>query len=183
MIHEHARIHRMASIKKTVQWLISGCLVLPTWCWGAHAFTLINTPKYQPDATHFEYVNPDAPKKGTLRLHAMYGYTHFNPFIITGQAADGSELTLDTLMAQSLDEPETFYPLIADDINVTKHHVRFHINPKARFHDHRHITAEDVLYTFDLLRRWKTISIEAKKGSETWCNYKSFELDTDIFQG
>ncbi len=111
-------------------------------------------PKYGPDFSHFDYVNPDAPKGGILKQASIgNGFDSFNPFILKGNPAAGIGLIYDTLMVQSGDEPFTEYGLVADSIRVPKDRewVEFHINPKARFQDGKPITAADVVYTFHLL--------------------------------
>lgn len=119
-----------------------------------YAIAMHGKPKYGPDFKHFDYVNPNAPKGGTLKQASIgNGFDSFNPFILKGNYADGLGLTYDTLMTESGDEPFTEYGLIADSIILPKDRnwVEFHINPKARFQDGKPITAEDVVYTFHLL--------------------------------
>ena len=81
--------------------------------------SLIGTSKYGDDFKHYDYVNPDAPKGGTLDVIATGTFDSFNPYIVTGTAAAGlasfgGGLLYDTLMEQSTDEPSTSHPLIAD---------------------------------------------------------------------
>ncbi|TBU84792.1 extracellular solute-binding protein [Phytopseudomonas dryadis] len=119
-----------------------------------HALTLYGeAPKYPADYQHFDYVNPDAPKGGTLRLPGLNGFDSFNPFIPKGNAADRIGLIYDTLTYHSPDEPFTEYGLIAEKIEkaADDSYVRFYLNPKARFHDGEPITAEDVIFTFNAL--------------------------------
>lgn len=110
-------------------------------------------PKYGADFKHFDYVNPKAPKGGTLKQAAIGTFDSLNPFILKGNPAEGLGLTYDTLMAPSGDEPFSEYGLVADNIIVPKDRrwVEFHINPKARFNDGKPITAADVVYSFHLL--------------------------------
>jgi len=109
--------------------------------------------KYPPDFTHFDYVNPDAPKGGTLRRAAIGTFDTFNDFILKGVSAAGIGLIYDTLMAKAEDEPFSQYGLIAEKVKVAddKASVIFYLNPKARFHDGHRITAADVVFTFNLL--------------------------------
>lgn len=112
------------------------------------------TPKYSAQSPHLDYVNPDAPKGGTLKMSAIGSYDNLNPFTIKGVAAEGLELGYDRLMRRIWDEPFTMYPLIAQraDIAPDRSSVTFHINPKARFHDASPITAHDVMFSFEALR-------------------------------
>ena len=109
-------------------------------------------PKYPKSFDHFEYTNPQAPDSGTLRLHAMNHFDSFNPFILKGVAPLGIERTYETLMVASLDEPKTYYGLIAKDIEVSETSITFTLNNTAYFHDHHPITAEDVAFSFETLK-------------------------------
>lgn len=128
-------------------------------CWVAfaqaqHALTLYDDPpKYPADFQHFDYVNPDAPKGGTLRLAGLNGFDSLNPFIPKGNAADFINLVYDSLTFHSDDEPFTEYGLLAERIEKAADHsyVRFYLRPEASFHDGKPVTAEDVAYTFELL--------------------------------
>ena len=84
----------------------------------AHAVAMHGEPKYKEGFVAFDYVNPEAPKGGTLRQGAIGTFDTFNPFALNGIAAGGIGLTYDTLMVQSLDEPFTLYGLVADKIEM-----------------------------------------------------------------
>lgn len=118
-----------------------------------HAITLYDEPpKYPANFQHFDYVNPDAPKGGTLRQQSVGGFDSFNPFIPKGNAV-GVGLIYDSLTYHSPDEPFTEYGLLAERIDKApdNSYVRFILNPKARFHDGTPVTAEDVIFTFNIL--------------------------------
>ncbi|MEX1226943.1 MAG: extracellular solute-binding protein [Marinobacter sp.] len=110
---------------------------------------------YQEDFSHFDYVNPDAPKGGTLRMAVVAnGFDSLNPFVIRGVAAAGvSTYVYDTLMASSDDEPFSAYGLIAESLETPedRSHVTFNLRPEARFQDGEPITAEDVAFSFEIL--------------------------------
>ena len=113
-------------------------------------------------ATTFEryaHVNPDAPKGGTVNLVATGTFDSFNPFIVRGTAAAGlagfgGGLLYDTLMQQSVAEPSTSYPLVAEALKYPDDYssVTFRLNPKATFQDGKPITAEDVVWSFEKLK-------------------------------
>ncbi|HAB63613.1 MAG TPA: hypothetical protein DCE49_05315 [Pseudomonas sp.] len=119
-----------------------------------HALTLYGEqPKYPSDFSHFEYVNPDAPKGGTLRQAGFGSFDSLNPFINKGVAADDIGLVYDTLTTNSLDEPFTVYGLLAEKIEKGPNNewVRFYLRPEAKFHDGEPVEAEDVVFTFETL--------------------------------
>nr|WP_235906738.1 extracellular solute-binding protein [Pseudomonas saliphila] len=120
----------------------------------SHALTLYGEPpKYSADFSHFDYVNPQAPKGGTLRLSGFGSFDSLNGFISRGAAADQLNLLYDTLTFHSLDEPFTEYGLLAERIERPEDNtwVRFHLRDEARFHDGQPVTAEDVVFTFNTL--------------------------------
>jgi microcin C transport system substrate-binding protein len=117
-----------------------------------HALAMHDAPRYPPGFSHFDYVNPDAPKGGKVRLATVGGFDSFNPFINKGNPADVMAI-YDSLTVGSEDEPFTQYGLIAKAIEVHDDYraVTFHIDERARFHDGHPVDAEDVSYTFRLL--------------------------------
>jgi len=131
--------------------LVALAMAAPARGAPVHALALGSAPKYGPDFSHFDYVRPDAPKGGHLRLAAVGGFDSLNPWILRGQAADGMELTVDTLMVQSLDEPFTVYGLVAQSVELEDGAMVVHLRPEARFHDGSPITAVDVVFTFEAL--------------------------------
>jgi microcin C transport system substrate-binding protein len=118
-----------------------------------HAIALHGDVKYGPDFTHFDYVNPNAPKGGTVRLATIGTFDSFNPFILKGVSASGIGLIYDTLTVQSDDEPFTEYGLLAEIIEVPADSswVAFTLRKEARWHDGSPVTADDVIFTFNTL--------------------------------
>lgn len=140
---------------------LTGAAVLLALVSGAaaaddHALAMHGEPKYGPDFEHFDYVNPDAPQGGTLRLANVSSSTFdsLHPFILRGTPAAGLSLVYDTLTERSLDEPFTEYGLIAERIEVGEDNdqVRYTLREEARFHDGHPVTAEDVVFTFERLK-------------------------------
>ncbi|MGZ5823114.1 MAG: extracellular solute-binding protein [Hyphomicrobium sp.] len=121
----------------------------------AHGIALYGTPKEPPGFTHFPYVNADAPKGGRLTMSAYGSFDSTNPLIVRGVAANGiRDFVIESLMARGLDEPFTLYGLIAETVELPadRSSITFRLNPKARFSDGKPITADDVLFSFNLLK-------------------------------
>ncbi len=132
----------------------------------AHGWAISGDLKYPPGFPHFDYVNPDAPKGGTITLGAGGTYDSLNPFIIKGTSAIArigsggaiaETMIFDTLMASNLDESGAEYGLLAEWIEVDSDAdgiftaVRFHLREEARFHDGEPVRADDVVWTFNTL--------------------------------
>lgn len=119
----------------------------------SHALALHGDVKYGPGFKHFDYVNPDAPKGGTVRLGTVGTFDSLNPFILKGVAAAGVGIIYDTLTVQSDDEPFTEYGLLAETIEVPEDRswVAFTLRKEARWHDGSPVTAADVIFTFNTL--------------------------------
>lgn len=107
--------------------------------------------KYPADFSHFDYVNPSAPKYGKVTYGQIGTYDNFNRFASRGAPAAGSGELYDSLMFSPSDEINTYYPLIASKVRYSDDYswLELDINPKARFHDGHAITAEDVEFTFN----------------------------------
>jgi len=131
---------------------------------GAHGIAMHGDLKYRPGFQHFDYTQPDAPKGGELRQAALGTYDSFNPFILKGTAADGMARIYDSLLTESADEPFSMYGLLAERVEVPddRSWVRFTLDPAARWHDGRPVTADDVVWTFETL---------LQKGSPTYRGY------------
>jgi len=135
------------------------CLLLSMSCMTqliAAPYTALGyTPKYAKKFTHFDYVNPDAPRQGELTLYSLGNFNSFNPFLLKSTPAEGlGNLVFESLMVASKDEPFSMYGLLANDIRLAKDKlsVTFRLNPKARFSDGSKVTAEDVKFSFDILK-------------------------------
>jgi len=118
-----------------------------------HGLAMHGDLKYGPDFTHFDYVNPNAPKGGEIRLGAIGGFDSLNPFIIKGNAAGGASFVYDTLLTSSADEAFSEYGLLAKTVRTPEDRswVEFTLRDEARWHDGKPITADDVIYSFNIL--------------------------------
>ncbi|MDO4641803.1 MAG: extracellular solute-binding protein [Neisseria sp.] len=135
---------------------VTALCLLPASLYAAPSLSLGQAALYQPGFTHFGYVNPSAPKGGTLVLPAYGGFDSLNPYTLKGDAADGIDmLTVDKLMVQGEDEPFAVYGLLAESITVSpdERSVIFKLNPNARFHNGDPVLAKDVKTSFETLTR------------------------------
>lgn len=135
--------------------VIAATASLPAAAAPQSAIALHGSPLLTDGFTAFPYVNPDAPKGGTLTLGVSGSYESVNPLIVQGTPASGiGDFVLEPLMARSRDEPFTLYGLLADTIDVAddRKSVTFTINPKARFSDRQPVTQDDVIKSFELLK-------------------------------
>lgn len=131
------------------------CLAPATW--AAHAYAQFGDIKYPPGFTHFDYVNPAAPKGGEIRMvppTRPTNFDKFNPFTLRGTAPYGiGMLMIESLLTGNAEEPTTAYGLLADDVEVApdRRSATFRLHPKARFHDGSPVLAADVLHSFTQL--------------------------------
>jgi microcin C transport system substrate-binding protein len=131
------------------------CLVTPVLAQTKfHALSLLDAPKYGPDFKQLDYVNVNGPKGGEIRLYDIGSFDSLNGFIAKGDAAAGIGIVTETLMTSPLDDVSSEYGLIAESIEVPDDlsYAIFNIRPQARWHDGKTITAEDVAWTFEVLK-------------------------------
>ena len=119
----------------------------------AHGLSVFGDLKYPADFEHFDYANPDAPKGGSVRLSALGSFDSLNPWILKGVSPRGIGGIYDSLTIGSADEPFSEYGLIASSIEYPddKRWVIFNMRKEARWHDGVAITADDVVWTFEIL--------------------------------
>ena len=120
-----------------------------------HGLSLFGDLKYGPDFRHFDYVKPDAPKGGRVRLFAIGSFDSLNPFTFKGEAASGVGSTYDRLIKPALDEPGSEYGLIAEAVAKPEDNsfVAYRLRKEARFHDGTPITPEDVIWSMENLKK------------------------------
>ena len=132
-------------------------LLLSQSSWAAHAYAQFGDIKYPAGFKHFSYVNPVAPKGGSIAMVApsrASSFDKYNPFTLKGTAPPAlSSLMLETLLVGNFDEPTTAYGLLAEDVSVAndKLSVTFKLNPLARFHNGDPVLATDVKFSFERL--------------------------------
>ncbi len=148
------RLHRLAHLRGP---LLAGLLSLAAATASAestHGIAMYGDPALPPDFVSLPHANPDAPKGGTIRFGEGGSFDSLNPFITKGRSAVGiSNLTVETLMARSYDEPFTLYGLLAESISTddARTYVEFTLREGARFSDGSPVTVEDVMWSMETL--------------------------------
>ena len=121
----------------------------------SHGLSIFGELAEKPDFKHFGYVNPNAPKGGTLTLSPPSPtFDTLNGYVLRGSPAIGLSLTFDSLMTQSLDEHDALYGLVAKSVRISPDRLtyRFFLRPEARFHDGSKLTAHDAAFSLNILR-------------------------------
>ena len=123
-----------------------------------HGLSAFGELKYAPDFTHFGYLDPDAPKGGTLNFSPpnwqynqnVTTFNTLNSFVAGGDAPPRMEMCFDTLMTRALDEPDAIYGLLAETVTISadRNVFTFALRPEARWHDGTPLTAEDVVFSY-----------------------------------
>ncbi|MDK3017001.1 extracellular solute-binding protein [Pseudodonghicola flavimaris] len=119
----------------------------------SHGFSEFGDLKYPEGFAHFDYVNPEAPKGGELSYAAQGTFDNFNPFTRQGRAAARSADQYESLLYPSYDEPGSYYGLLAESLEYPENQdwVIFNLRPEARFSDGTPVTAEDVVFSHEIL--------------------------------
>jgi microcin C transport system substrate-binding protein len=123
-----------------------------------HAIAMHGAPKYPADFSQFDYVNPDAPKGGDFRLHAIGTFDTLNPYVIKGKPAAGLHHGFgnyfETLTRRSRDEPFSLYGLLAESIDMADDRgwIEFTLRAEARFSDNTPVTVDDVIFSWSILK-------------------------------
>jgi microcin C transport system substrate-binding protein len=122
-----------------------------------HGIALFDDLKYPAEFLHFDYVNPQAPKGGTVRQSASGTYDNFNVVVagLKGDLAAGIDLVFETLLTPSLDEPSAEYGLLAEAASYPRDFssVTYRLRREARWHDGKPVTPEDVIFSFDAFKQ------------------------------
>jgi len=126
----------------------------PQW---RHGLSLFGDLKYPPGFRHFDYINPQAPKGGSVRFAAVGTFDNFNAAVagVRGLLAAAAGTICDTLMVPSLDEASAHYGLIAEAVSHPPNFAStsFRLRAAARHHDGKPITVEDVIYSFEAYKK------------------------------
>lgn len=149
-----------------------------------HAVSLMDEPRFPADFQHFDWVNPDAPKGGTLVGAAVGSFDSLNPYTIKGDAAVGVQaLVFDSLMVTSLDEPSTEYGLVAEWVAYPDDYssATFKLREGATFQDGKPITVEDVIFSLEAMKKASPLFAlyykNVNKGEKTGEREVTFSFD------
>ncbi len=122
----------------------------PVWHGG---ISTIGDLKHKDGFARFDYVNPDAPKGGVLKLSATGSYDTFNPILSKGEAAAGvASLVFDTLLKSAEDEITASYGLLAEGVSYPDDFssATFRLRTEAKWADGTPVIPEDVIFSFDM---------------------------------
>src|SRR5205085_10733874 len=152
MLHVSRRPRRLGA---TLGALIGCAVASAALAAGTYGVSLFGELKYGPDFKNFDYVNPNAPKGGTMKFSAIGTYDTLNPYVVKGVPAAGIGQIFDTLMVASQDEAGSEYGLVAETVEIApdKLSVLYTLRKQARFHDGSPMTPDDLVWTFDTLRQ------------------------------
>jgi microcin C transport system substrate-binding protein len=122
-----------------------------------HALSLFGDIKYPVGFKRFDYVNPDAPRGGAVRQMEAGTFDNFNLVVsgVKGALADGVSMIYESLISQSLDEAEVAYGQLAEAASYPddRSYVIYRLRAEARWHDGKSVTPEDVIFSFDALKK------------------------------
>ena len=116
-----------------------------------HGIAMHGTPKYASDFENLDYVNPNAPKGGTVKFGSYGSFDNLNRVAFKGSKAAGLGYVNDTLMRRVWDEAFSLYGLIAEKVELPEDRssITFYLNSNATFHDGSPITRDDVLFSLE----------------------------------
>lgn len=123
----------------------------------SEGLAMYGQPALGPGFAHLPYVNPDAPKGGTIRLGEPGSFDSLKPWVLKGNPVQPlsfqPNLVVETLMMRSLDEPFTLYCLLCETVQTddARSYVEFKLRPQARFSDGSPVTVDDVIWSFETL--------------------------------
>ncbi|MBL6769660.1 MAG: ABC transporter substrate-binding protein [Alphaproteobacteria bacterium] len=120
----------------------------------SHGISTFGELKYEADFQHLEYVNPNAPKGGEMSIWGFGSFDSMHPYSTKGRAGRLSSIFFETLLEGTADEPDSAYGLLASSMEYPedRSEVIFNLRPEARFSDGSPLTADDVVFSYEILR-------------------------------
>ena len=118
----------------------------------SHGYSFFGDLKYPADFKHLSFVNPDAPKGGSIAIQASGTFDSLNPFTVKGRAGSLSSMMYESLLAEAADDYNGSYCLLCESVEypADKTWVVFHMRPEAKFSDGTPLTAHDVVFSHNL---------------------------------
>ena len=120
----------------------------------SHGISTFGDLKYNADFPHLDYVNPEAPKGGEISLWGFGSFDSMHPYTTKGRAGQLSSMFFESLLEGTADEADAVYGLVAESLEYPedRSYVIFNMRPEARFSDGTPLTAEDVVFSYEILR-------------------------------
>ena len=120
----------------------------------SHGISTFGELKYEAGFPHLDYVNPDAPKGGEISVWGFGSFDSMHPYTTKGRSGQLSSIFFESLLEGTADEPDAVYGLVAKSLEYPedRSHVIFNMRPEARFSDGSPLTADDVVFSYEILR-------------------------------
>ncbi|MEC8130953.1 MAG: extracellular solute-binding protein [Pseudomonadota bacterium] len=120
----------------------------------SHGISTFGELKYESGFPHLDYVNPDAPKGGEISVWGFGSFDSMHPYTTKGRSGQLSSIFFESLLEGTADEPDSVYGLVAESLEYPedRSHVIFNMRPEARFSDGSPLTADDVVFSYEILR-------------------------------
>lgn len=148
-----------------------------------NGISVIGKLKYPPGFKHFDYVNPDAPKRGDLKQSELGTFDNLNPIVNKGNLAAGLGLVYESLLKSSMDEVFASYGLLAESVSYPADFssVSFRLNADATWADGQPVTVEDVIFSFEKAKEYDQSKLfyylHVKGGRKTGDREVTFDFD------
>ena len=159
ILREICKVEDMKNTVKLIATLLSALWVIQSpvnaeeTIIKSHGISTYGNLKYGPDFKHLDYVNPDAPKGGTYTTPALGTFDSMHPYTIKGKGGHITIVFFEDLMTSVADDPDALYGLLAETIEYPENRqwAIFNLRPEARFSDGSEVTADDIVFTFNIL--------------------------------
>ncbi|MEM9522984.1 MAG: extracellular solute-binding protein [Pseudomonadota bacterium] len=134
----------------------------------SHGISTFGALKYPADFSHLDYVNPEAPKGGEISVWSFGSFDSMHPYSVEGRAGGLSSIFFESMLAGTADEIGSAYGLLAESLEYPEDRSEaiFNLRPEARFSDGSPLTADDVLFSYEVLRDKGLSSYRAQLGKQ-----------------